>query len=168
MKDSDYPRYENLKASFFERLGEVETFLQEEGIGQIEPNQCEVTYVNMIRLDGEADIRVRPEAALRVWSAVNLDDSDAFARLPQMENAGFSVRYVMKSAESAPLGRLTVAAHPVGGQPALRLDLSARGAPEEPSLDAVARFFDQGRDAIVRGFTALTTPHMHRVWGRIK
>jgi uncharacterized protein (TIGR04255 family) len=168
MKGADYPRYESLRDRFFARLGEVETFLQDESIGKIEPNQCEVTYVNMIRLDDETDIRVRPEVALRVWSAVDLADSDAFARLPQMENASFSIRYVMKSAEDAPLGRLVVAAQPVGGQPELRLDLTARGAPDKPSLDAVARFFDQGRDAIVRGFTALTTPYMHRVWGRIK
>ena len=164
--DADYPRYEILRARFFERLRELDSFVQNEGIGKIEPNQCEVTYVNMIRLDDETDIRVRPEVALRVWSAVDLDDSDPFARLPLMENAGFSIRYVMKSAEDVPLGRLIVAAQPAGEQPELRLDLTARGAPSESSLDAVAKFFDQGREAIVRGFTALTTPHMHRIWGR--
>lgn len=162
-----YPRYESLRDRFFEELDEVNRFLQSEGIGKIEPNQCEVTYVNAIRLEDGTDIRARPEIALRNWSAVELDASDPFAALPEMENATFSVRYVMQ-ANGEPIGRLHVSAQPADGQPALRFDLTARGAPSEPSFAAVANFLDQGRDAVVRGFTALTTPHMHTAWRRIK
>jgi uncharacterized protein (TIGR04255 family) len=162
-----YPRYESLRERFFEELREVDGFLQSEGIGKIEPNQCEITYVNVIRLEGGADIRVRPEVALRNWSAVAPGDDDPFATLPQMENATVSIRYVMQSG-GEPIGRLHVSAQPASGQPALRVDLTARGAPSEPTFAAVASFLDQSREAVVRGFTALTTPDMHRAWRRMK
>ena len=162
----DYPRYENLRARFFEELDDINKFLEGEGIGRIEPNQCEITYVNSISLDG-VDVRVRPEVALRNWSAVELSDSDPGATLPQMENATFSVRYVILS-EGEPVGRLHVSAQPAGPHPALRFDLTARGAPSEPNFAAVASFLDRGREAVVRGFTALTTPDMHKVWKRTK
>ena len=161
-----YPRYESLKARFFEELDQIDAFLRREVIGKIEPNQCEITYVNSIRLDDGSDIRMRPEVALRSWSPVNPDDSDPSATLPPVENATFSVRYIMQS-NGEPVGRLHVSAQPADG-PTLRLDLTARGAPSEPTFAAVANFLDQGREAVVRGFTALTTPDMHKAWRRTK
>jgi uncharacterized protein (TIGR04255 family) len=163
----DYPRYESLKDRFFEELDDINRFFQDENIGKIEPNQCEVTYVNAIRLEDGTDIRLQPEIALRNWCAVELGDADPVATLPQIENATFSVRYVIQS-NGEPIGRLHVSAQPADGKPALRLDLTARGAPSDPSFAAVASFLDQGREAVVRGFTALTTPEMHRLWRRIK
>ena len=162
-----YPRYESLRERFFEELDEVDRFLQGEGIGKIEPNQCEITYVNVVRLEDGTDIRVRPEIALRNWSAVAPGDADPFATLPQMENVSFAVRYIMQHS-GEPIGRLYVSVQPASEQPALRIDLTARGAPSEPTFAAVASFLDQAREAVVRGFTALTTPDMHRTWRRIK
>ena len=165
---ADYPRYEHLKDRFFERLRQVEAFAESEGIGKIEPNQCEITYVNVIRVEGGADVRTRPEAALRCWSRVEADSSDPLAKLPDMEDTRFSIRYVMESQERAPIGRLLVSVAPAIGEPALRLDLTARGAPSAASLIGVSDFLDLGRDTIVRTFTALTTPEMHKIWGRVQ
>jgi uncharacterized protein (TIGR04255 family) len=145
----------------------LDEFLQDEDVGKIEPNQCEITYVNTIRLDDGSDIRTQPEVALRNWSGLHPGESDWPARLPKLENATCSVRYILES-DGEPIGRLHVSAQPADGQPTLRLDLTARGAPREPSFAAVADFLDQGRDAVVRGFTALTTPEMHKVWRRTK
>ena len=163
-----YPRYEGLKARFFQELKQIDKFLQEERIGKIEPNQCEVTYVNSIHLSDGTDIRTRPEVALRCWSGLSLDEKeDPTAKLPPMENSAFSIRYILRS-DGEPVGRLHVTAQPTVGQPTLRFDLSARGAPREPTMEALADFLDLGREAVVRGFTALTTPEMHRTWRRTK
>ena len=43
-----YPRYETVKASLEKELEVFQKWLAEESIGEIKPNQCEVTYVNII------------------------------------------------------------------------------------------------------------------------
>jgi hypothetical protein len=52
------------------------------------------------------------------------------------------------------------------GQKAIRLMLTARGAPSAPTIDESMRFMDIARDRIVRTFTDITTDEMHHRWGR--
>ena len=170
-RGTEYPRYEAIRRNFFTELAEVQSFLEEENIGQIEPNQCEITYVNHVTLPNDEDIRVQPERALRLWSGVDLDPSDQAARLPQLEDARFATRYIIQDEAGKPLGRLLVTAQPVlaeNERPVIRLDLTARGAPASSNMDAVVNFFNLGRETIVRGFTAITTPEMHKIWRRTK
>jgi hypothetical protein len=88
--------------------------------------------------------------------------------LPEPEDCNLAVRYVLKDAHAEPLGRLLVTVQPWSREPALRLDLTARGAPGTADLKAVADFLDEGRKAIVHGFTAITRERMHRKWGRVQ
>ncbi|MGH6920547.1 MAG: TIGR04255 family protein [Geminicoccaceae bacterium] len=167
----DYPRYETIKERFFEELRGLEEFLISEDIGTIEPNQSEVTYVNHIALDQSENIWEKPEAALRTFSRIVDDGSDPAARLPRLEDVRYTARYIIDGSEGAPIGRLIITAQPALGsdrQQVLRLDLTARGAPTAPTLDAVSDFLDLGRETIVRGFTAITTPAMYQQWKRVK
>jgi hypothetical protein len=47
-----------------------------------------------------------------------------------------------------------------------RFTLTARGQPLGTGLAGVLEFLDLGREWIVTGFDELTTPEMHRLWGR--
>ncbi len=166
-----YPRYEAIKRNFFKELAKVEDFLKKENIGRIEANQCEVTYVNHIVLRNDQDIRTQPEKVLRFWSGVHVDSSDEGSRLPELDDARFATRYVINNDEGSPIGRLLAMAEPATGEnerPIIRFSLTARGAPSKPTVSAVSEFFDIGREAIVRGFTAMTTPTMHKIWKRKK
>lgn len=168
-ESQNYPRYERIKERFFEEIKELQAFFDEEGIGQIQPNQCEVTYVNLISFDG--DVWTNPEAALKVLSDVRLNPDDSNARLPTLEDAQYSARFVLADDKKEPIGRLIVSAQPAistDGNRMLRLELTARGAPFRPDLDGASQFFDFGREAVVRGFTALTTAQMHKIWRRTK
>jgi uncharacterized protein (TIGR04255 family) len=164
-----YPRYENIKEKFFSEIVDVEQFLQAENIGHIEPNQCEVTYVNHIYFEDDGDPRDRLEEILTPWARVDADSGDKGATLPPLEDVRFAARYVINDDQNSPLGRLLIQAEPVVGQnnqPIVRLNMTARGAPLVPTMVGVEEFFDIGREAIVRGFAAITTPAMHRIWGR--
>ena len=168
-ESQNYPRYERIKERFFEEINELQTFFDEEGIGRIQPNQCEVTYVNLISFDG--DVWTNPEAALKVLSEVRFNPDDSNARLPTLEDARYSARFVLADGQNKPIGRLIVSAQPaisIDGSRSLRLELTARGAPFSPDLDGASQFFDFGREAVVRGFTALTTAQMHKIWRRTK
>jgi hypothetical protein len=46
------------------------------------------------------------------------------------------------------------------------MNLTARGRPDEESIEGALRFLDIGREWIVRGFAAVTTPEMHAIWRR--
>jgi uncharacterized protein (TIGR04255 family) len=45
-----YPRYEPLRKTFMAEVGKLDAFFRKEGIGELRPNQCEVTYINTITL----------------------------------------------------------------------------------------------------------------------
>lgn len=167
---SDYPRYESLKRMFLRELADVSEFLEAEHIGLIEVNQCEVTYVNIIKLPDGTDIRVLPDRVLRQFAHFEPHAGDV-ATVPRPESTQFASRYVIEGSEGEPIGRLHISGQPMldaDQKPALRLDLTARGTPTSTNLMDVSDFLDVGRDKIVRAFTAITTAEMHELWGRTK
>lgn len=166
-----YPRYENIKRKFFREFRIFEKFLEEESIGKIEPNQCEVAYVNHIEYPDNTDVRKVAERVFRVISPIRLNIKDLGASLPEFEDMRFSSRYIIRNDEKTPIGRLAAFVKPgtiEGDRPIISFELTARGVPQSADLDGVSKFFDIGREAIVRGFTAMTTPKMHEVWKRMK
>ena len=64
-----YPRYEPIREHFFQELEIVESFLDGEKIGSLEPNQCEVTYVNHIALADGTDPWTQLHRIFGVWQS---------------------------------------------------------------------------------------------------
>ncbi len=157
-----YPRFEALRGELEGNVNTLCQFAKDEGIGEIVPNQCELTYVNDIVVgDIGAD---RTENLFKVWRNVgdNLSGS--------VEDVSFQWRYIMRDkATNNPIGRLVAIAMPalsLEGRPLIRFTLTARGAPAITTLDGALEFLDTGREYIVRAFAELTTDEMHGVWGR--
>jgi uncharacterized protein (TIGR04255 family) len=129
-------------------------------------NQCEVSYINLIMLPDGKDANAHlPE----ILTIVSDQYSDAF--LPRLERGAFNLSYVLPSESGKePFGRLHVAAHPVThraqNRPALRLQLTARGNPNENTLESALSWLDAGREAAVKGFASITTKEMHHEWER--
>jgi hypothetical protein len=48
--EMQYPRYETVREKFVPEVGKLAALLRKEQIGEIRPNQCEVTYINTISL----------------------------------------------------------------------------------------------------------------------
>jgi uncharacterized protein (TIGR04255 family) len=155
----DYPRYEWVKASFERNFVIFEEFLRENGLGRPHINQCEVTYMNHVVAGegwssfGEAD------RVFRFWKVL----TDPIPGPP--EDLRLHIRYPIPSPSGEFAGRLHVDVQPgfrtADRRPMYAFQLTARGQSAEAS-----EFFDLGREWIVKAFAALTTPQMHRVWGR--
>lgn len=161
----NYPRYESIKEEFIGEIGELSNFLQEQSVGEIVPNQCEITYINHIRSGRNEDLREDLGRVLRVVSPMTSLSAGPLA----FEDARMSMRFVISSDENKPIGRLIVNAEPArdrDGTPIIVLTLIARGNPVEPTLEKAFDFLDLGRDKIVRGFALLTTDEMHKRWKR--
>ena len=159
-----YPRYESVRSPFANDLRALIEFAGRQSLGAIAPNQCEVTYVNLIPLaDGAADTVA---AVLSAWDG---SFSDSF--LPEPESTDIAAHFVMTEAgQREPVGRLHVSAGVVifrdAHTRALQLTLTARGQPLSSGVDGVLSFLDLGRRYIVKGFASFTRPEMHKIWGR--
>jgi len=161
-----YPRYEAIRSSYRSEIELLESFLAEEGLGVIAPKQCEVVYVNHIEASQDWNIHSELDRVLTTWKS---EYSDNFLLSP--EDVTFNARYRIHD-DSSPIGRLHIQAQPalrnVDQRPLIVLTLTARGMlpADETGHERIFRFFDLGRDQIVRGFTSITTPEMHQFWKR--
>lgn len=160
-----YPRYEAIRDRFQEEMNAIAAFLTREGLGPVEPNQCEIIYTNVIVLPDGIDPHVHLERITPLWRQWQHD-----ADLAPLENASISFRYLMRS-EEMPIARVYVEFQPVrlsiDGSPALKLDITVRGKPQQNSLESAFRLLDAGRRAVVRTFDRVTTNELHSVWGKV-
>jgi uncharacterized protein (TIGR04255 family) len=161
----DYPRYPYVRNRFLEELNTFCCFLSSENLGELLPNQCEVTYVNHIR-SGQG-WHSHGEAG-RIFTAWTGGYSDTFLGEPQ-DVAG-RMRFAIPGATDVPVGRLLVSMDPgfvaTDDSPMYAMTLTARGKPLGEGIEGAFAFLDLGREWVVRGFASLTTPEMHRIWGR--
>ena len=160
-----YPRYEPVRDEFRGEVATFEQFLEDERLGSLAVNQCEVSYINHIEPAGVWERHDQLERVLRNWSHL----PDAF--LPNAEDVLARIRFVIRDSEGEqPIGRLHVSLQSawkkVDQSPILVLNLTARGVPLRAGTEGAFAFFDRGREWIVKGFADLTTPAMHKAWER--
>lgn len=161
----EYPRYENVREKFMETLDIFRRFIDREGLGELVPNQCELTYVNHIFQYQGWDRYGQIDKLFTVWESKY---SDLF--LSEPEEAGFFARYIIKSDKEEQLGRLYINVNPsVRSEDRTQIvlmNLTARGKPLGDGIEGVSTFLDIGRSWIVRGFASITSKEMHQHWRR--
>ncbi len=161
----EYKRYDHERDAFKNDLELFEEFLHREKVGVLVPNQCEVSYVNHI-LPGAG--WAKHGDLSQVVTLFSSEYSEDF--LPDLEEARLSCSYVIRGGDGQPQGRLHVTVEPAyrrsDDQPIFVLRMMARGRPDGPDIEGVLRFMDTAREWVVRGFAAVTTTGMHKVWRR--
>lgn len=162
-----YPRYDELRKKFCKDLDSFREFLREEGLPDINPAQCEVTYVNHITPNQGWD---KHGQAHKIISLLSSPAKHAFPSEP--EDIRLFAKYSILDNSAQPIGRLHVTFEPAfrrkDDTPLYVLTLIARGHPAGQTIDGVLSFFDKGHELIVRGFTSVTTPEMHQIWERVR
>ncbi len=156
---SDYPSYEKLRVAFEDDWKVFEQFISDNGC-QLHPNQCELTYVNIIE---DVDLGQMDQIFKFLEPAKT-------SVLENPEDLNFNVRYRMNNGDGQPVGRLHVSAHSAvrvpDNKPGIRFTLTARGAPAERNLAGAQQFLDHAHEAIVKSFAELTMDSMHKTWER--
>ena len=162
--EMEYPRYERLRENFVAEIDKLSDLFHRERIGEIQPNQCEVTYINTISLPEGTSVQQHLSQVTPLWAG---NVSEPY--LPDAENTTIQARYVLHK-EGAPYGRLYVNFTPAflttDYSPVIRLEITVRGKPASSSIPAAFNLLDEGRKVIVEAFAAVTTPAMHKEWGR--
>lgn len=162
--DVEYPRYSSIRERLVEEFGRFQEFGKAEALGPVRVVQTELTYVNHIDARDAAGSRKSLSEIVRIWTGETPD-----GRLPEFEEASFHARYVMRES-GKPTGRLHINLEPQlyvrDNAPVYALTLIARSAPSSSDLEGALISLDKGHEAIVDGFTAITTEQMHAVWER--
>lgn len=160
-----YRPYLERRQEFSQQLSQVEEFLREEEIGQLEPTSWNVTYINHIDYEGLDEVGAAAARTLTVWANQFSDDW-----LPRTDKVLLDFAFPMPNNA----GRLNVNLKPAvvlsDKRQVLRLDLTARGQLKKESRDVASALagIDLGHEWIVRGFASLTRPEMHQLWERIQ
>jgi uncharacterized protein (TIGR04255 family) len=161
-----YPRYGHILTRFKKSLETVVGLLTEENLGNVLPNQCEVTYINHILAEREWSNHGDVANVITTWRN---EYSDSYLGKP--EDVAFIARYRMATAEGQTLGRLHIALQPAfrrdDNLPVFAINMTARGKPSPATIDGVLELFDKQHEWIVRGFTSITTTDLHGFWRRI-
>ena len=160
-----YPHFEELENAFHHCYTEFCAFLADVGLTHPGISQAEVTYINWITDLGMDDfLRLSGSATLQL---PGLDDH------PQDQT--WAARYLVRNYAREPIARLHVQCVPAvrfeegRPTPGSQMSLSYIGPfVESPARDALEQFFFDGRAAIVRSFTSLTTEEAHQHWRRIQ
>jgi uncharacterized protein (TIGR04255 family) len=155
-----YPRFGRLAQDFKLAWEKFVAFIMSEGLGPVNVNQCEVSYINQI--DREAGWDELGELN-KVFPFLQPRDSKKF--LPPAELFSWQARYKLPEGR----GRLHVEMNPAfrarDMKLVLSLNLTARGAPAGSSLEQIAAWFDLAHEWAIRAFVELTGPTAHEKWG---
>lgn len=162
--ETEYPRYESIRHTLAEEFTRFQDFLKAHDLGMPSVAQIELTYVNHIDARQPDGSRKPLSEVVQIWTGEKTDGT-----LPQFEEASFHARYITRDGDKA-TGRLHINLEPQlyvrDNAPVYTLTLIARSAPASPDLDGALSSLDKGHEAIVNGFTAITTKQMHAVWER--
>jgi hypothetical protein len=162
--DASYPSYDALRDLFETELGVFLDFASELQLGDFEPTQCELTYVNNLFAGPQWKTLGDLSALVSVWTGRTTD-----ASLPEPEDVRLAWQYRFDEG-GKPSGRLHAkvqsAFRASDRLPVILLQLLGRGAPMGSGIAGVLAFADRAHEWIVRGFTALTTERMHALWER--
>jgi len=158
-RGGDYPCYKNVRPRFDELLRGFKGFVSSEGLGELAPNQWEITYVNHMPKGGVWNV---PSD----WASVLVGLPGVWAEPSPVRLESFAGAWHFQIDPQR--GRLhaeirSARAGSAEGPEVLRLTLTARG----PTSDerGVSQGLDLGRKAIVKTFKEITSPKAHEYWG---
>lgn len=156
-----YPRYEDsIRPTFEKEWSRFIRFLHGEKIAGPEVVECEVTYINHLERGREWQEFADVGRMLTVWR-----NGESNTLLAKAKHVTLQATYPM-----AKDGTLAVTLQPgVRNRDAkeiLQLQLSAKGKPSSSATEDLMEYFDHAHEWVVRGFADVTTPEMHRLWGR--
>ncbi|TDI82013.1 MAG: TIGR04255 family protein [Caldithrix sp.] len=156
-RKSDYPRYAHVISNFETLLNAVTDLFNGFDLGEPEPIEFELTYINHI-----------PQGI--GWKTID-DLTEIFtdfswnkktARfLPNPEEISWVTKFSFPEQKSHLIISLKQAIRTEDEVPVLIFELKANGIDRDNN---VRNWFDLAHEWIVRGFTDLTTEQMHKIW----
>jgi uncharacterized protein (TIGR04255 family) len=164
VNDTDeYPRFVNIQKRFQENWGTFKQFTVENQIGTPEPDQYELTYINHI-IDSPGTFPLGIEKYLPI---VGIDRSRSDHFLPDPKVFNLSLRYDLPDQNGTLHFSLKHGSRKADKNDVVILEVTARG-PAESNASNLEQWLSLSHEWIVRGFTELSSPVAHELWGRTR
>lgn len=163
--DEVYPRYSFLREELARRVEQLESLVAEGGRTPLRPNWCEVTYINHIAHESGGRLRLD-----EVLQGVTVPPAENF--LPEPEDVGVNLKFVIPSEDGTPMGRLNVVlatgVRVSDLRPTWQMTLTARlrHPREQDSLSEAIKTLDIGHNWVVAAFVELTSEKLQEIWER--
>ncbi len=152
-----YPRFEKISDAFEKNLNKLAVHLTSKFECQIEINQAEVTYVNIIPVENFS----QAGDWFELWNDGGID----------IEALNYSFNEVIRGSDGKPLARLNHEIKSVftadSSHKAFRLSLTYKGKPADNNIASAMEFLANGREAIVTRFGEITTKKAHQIWRKV-
>lgn len=154
-----YPRYEAIQKPFQKALSEFQSWAVSAKLGDIQPTQSEIVYVNRIPLTLD-DHEQCGLSDIFFWF-------DGLKGITENGSFKFKRKLVDADTDTSPVGRfyfeLDYGTGPEGDREAF-LRLTVRGRPLDSNINSHLDFIDQGRAIIVQQFASVTSEKARRHW----
>jgi uncharacterized protein (TIGR04255 family) len=159
-----YPRYPEVRQRLVAAHEALTVFIHQHGYPDIMPNQCDLSYFNKVPL---------PEGT--EWGDIHkllrgIAPNFALPIEEQFSDCYLVLRRLIRGHDDNAFRRLQVECRPISigiDQKAWALNVTVKGRPAQPTLEAALDFFDTAHTEIVQCFAAITTDNMHRQWERL-
>jgi uncharacterized protein (TIGR04255 family) len=156
-----YPSYRAVRDTFAEEFGAFLRFVEEQGLGGVEPDHVAVTYVDHVSTENFGRLGV----LLNTWSRDYADP-----RMGEPEEASCALRFMMKDASGKPFGRIYMDLKPgyrrEDKQRLFIMQTVGRGRPSRKGVEGVLETMDSIHRLVVDCFLSITRPEMHAAWGK--
>lgn len=152
-ENATYPSYQQVIAGFRKQWELYKAFLSDQGLGTPMPVQLDLTYFNVL-------------TGLPSYFRDHVRVVEDGRFLPEPEAVNWRSQYVLPDASGRLHVQAVTALEPASRKRVIRLDVLARGLPKDMSESGCAAWFDMAHEWITQGFTDLTTPDAHALWGR--
>lgn len=141
-----------MREKFDDAVARLGAFIEQFKLGELTPNQWEVTYVNHLPKGSVWSTSQEHLSALKLDGDPSVDDLE-------LESVGLQFRYVIPDNR----GRLHVESRQ--NKDHIQLTLTARGPAK--TMHEVGVGLDVGREAIVNAFDNLTSARAQKEWRRL-
>lgn len=157
-RKDDYPRYKHVISNFEKAYGIIGAFLDEFNLGELEPLEYELSYINHIpKGDGwETLDDLSNVFSDFTWKKVN----SSF--LPSPEEFSWEAQFPLPEQKGVLSTIFKKGIRAEDELPVLVCQLKAIGFDNN---DTARNWFDLAHKWIVQGFTEITTKKMHKIWG---
>jgi uncharacterized protein (TIGR04255 family) len=162
-RENIYPRYPHVIQSFESVLDTVTEFFGEFELGELNPIDCELSYINHMPKGHEWNTIDELSRVFRdfCWRK----KPERF--LPNPINIGWNTSFLLPEEAGRLVVSLKQATRTDDKIPLLVLELKATGIGKSTSRLAIREWFDLAREWIARGFADLTTPEVQEsIWER--
>ena len=142
----------------------IEDFFKTYGFGELELRERELSYINHIPIDKDADIS---DYIPRIFKDFIWDASE-HQLLPKPKKISWQTQFQLPNSKGVMIVSLRQAIKTEDKKHIIVFELKAFGPNDSGDSGNSTEWFDMAREWIVRGFTEMTTDEIQKSWGREK